>query len=283
MMKSLEGSLKRLRTDYLDVYFNHSVNEVERMQNPEWHAFTERAKRDGKIRFRGMSGHGGHLVECLDYVVDNDLADVILVAYNFAQDPSFTDRLRHTFHWSAIQPDLPRVLEKAKRKDIGVIAMKTLMGGRLNDMRPYEKSGGTFSQAAFRWVLSNKNVDALVVSMTERNEIDEFVAASGDPGTRSGDLELLERYAELQSGNYCRPACNLCEQSCPRGVPIAEVLRSRMYEVDYLDPALARFEYGALERDATACLSCASQACLGSCPSGLPIAQFTREAAVRLG
>lgn len=283
MMKALEGSLKRLRTDYLDVYFNHSVNEVARMQNPEWHAFTERAKRDGKIRFRGMSGHGGNLVQCLDYVLDNDLADVILVAYNFSQDPSFTDKLRHTFHWSAIQPDLPRVLEKAKRKDVGVIAMKTLMGGRLNDMRPYERAGGTFSQAAFRWVLSNEHVDALVISMTGRDEIDEFVAASGDPKVRLGDRDLLERYAQLQSGNYCRPACNLCEQSCPQAVMISEVLRARMYEVDYRDPALARAEYDALERDATACLSCASQACLGSCPSGVPIARFTREAAVRLG
>ena len=88
-----------------------------------------------------MSGHGSHLTESLDYAIDHDLADVILVAYNFSQDPSFYDKLRHTFHWSAIQPDLPRVLDKAKKKDIGVIAMKTLMGARLNDMRAYERSG----------------------------------------------------------------------------------------------------------------------------------------------
>jgi predicted aldo/keto reductase-like oxidoreductase len=66
MMTALEGSLKRLRTDYLDVYFNHAVNDVRRMQNEEWWAFTERAKQQGKIRFRGMSGHGGRLAECLD-------------------------------------------------------------------------------------------------------------------------------------------------------------------------------------------------------------------------
>ena len=95
--------------------------------------------------------HGSHLVECLDYAIDKDLVDVILVAYSFGQDPTFIDKVRHTFHWAAIQTDLPRVLEKAKKKDVGVVVMKTLMGGRLNDMRPYERPGGTFSQAALRW------------------------------------------------------------------------------------------------------------------------------------
>ena len=89
MQTALEGSLRRLRTDYVDIYFNHAVNDVRRLQNPEWAEFTDRAVRDGKIRFRGMSGHGGSLVECVNYALDNDLADVILVAYNFAQDTSF--------------------------------------------------------------------------------------------------------------------------------------------------------------------------------------------------
>src|SRR5581483_1616397 len=179
MMKALEGSLKRLGTDRLDIYFNHAVDDVDRMRNVEWWEFTELAKKQGKIRFRGMSGHGSHLSECLTYAIDQDLVDVVLVAYNFAQDPSFLDRLRHTFHWAAIQTDLPPVLKKAKQKGIGVLAMKTLMGARLNDMRPYERSGSTFSNAAFRWVLSGGYADALLVSMTSKQEIDEYLRASG--------------------------------------------------------------------------------------------------------
>ena len=143
--------------------------------------------------------------------------------------------MRHTFHWAAIQPELPRLLAKAKQKDIGVVAMKTLMGGRLNDMRPHERPGGTFAQAAFRWVLSSPNVDALIISMTSTELIDEYVAASGERKVSSSDRDLLERYVALQSGKYCHPGCNACEQSCPVSVPIAEVLRTRMYEVDYSD------------------------------------------------
>jgi predicted aldo/keto reductase-like oxidoreductase len=283
MMKALEASLKRLRTDHVEIYFNHAVNDVSRMQNQEWWEFTELAKRQGKIRFRGMSGHGSHLVECLDYAIDKDLVDVILVAYSFGQDPKFTDKVRHTFHWAAIQTDLPRVLEKAKRKDVGVVVMKTLMGGRLNDMRPYERPGSTFAQAAFRWVLSSPHVDALVVSMTSKEAIDEYVSASGSPKLTQRDFDLLARYAEMRVGNYCQPGCNACAESCPVSVPIAEVLRTRMYEVDYGDATLARTEYAGLGEGATACLTCAHRACLSACPAGVPIGKLTRDAAVRLG
>ena len=282
MMRALEGSLKRLGTDRVDIYFNHAVNEVDRMQNQEWWEFTELAKRQGKIRFRGMSGHGSRLPECLDYAIDHDLVDVVLVAYNFAQDPSFYDRLRHTFHWAAIQPDLPRALKKAKQKNVGVIAMKTLMGARLNDMRSYERRGATFSQAAFRWVLSGDYADALVVSMNGTREIDEYLAASGDPKLTTSDLELLERYAQLQLASHCQSGCRACEGSCPVQVPIAEVLRTRMYDVDYRQPDLARAEYAELNAPASPCLTCAHQSCLQACPRGIPIAEFTRDAALRL-
>lgn len=283
MMLALEQSLKRLRTDYVDIYFNHAVNDVARMQNQEWWEFTALAKKQGKIRFRGMSGHGGRLAECLDYAIDKDLVDVILVAYNFGHDPKFVDKVRHTFHWAALQPELPRVLAKAKQKDIGIVAMKVLMGAKLNDMRPYETAGATFAQAAFRWTLSTNYADVLIVSMTDKTQIDEYLGASADYKLRKGDVELLERYTQLQLGSYCQPACNACETSCPENVEISEVLRTRMYAVDYRDPILAKSEYAALGKNAQACVTCAHQSCLSACPKGVPIATFTRDAAQRLG
>ena len=283
MMAALEGSLRRLRTDYVDIYFNHAVNDVRRLQNPEWAEFTERAIRDGKIRFRGVSGHGGSLVECLDYALDHDLADVILVAWNFAQDVSFYEKLRAQLHFVALQPELGQVIERASSKGVGVIAMKTLMGARINDMRPWESGGATFSQAAFRWVLSSPHVDGLVVSMTSTADIDEYVAASGSGPLGAADMSLLARYAAAQGERYCRHACNACEASCPAGVEVSEVLRTRMYEVDYGDPVLARADYAALGTGAGACLACDGTPCVDACPHGIPIPAFTRDAATRLG
>lgn len=284
MMAALEGSLKRLQTDYLDVYFNHAVNAVDRMQNEAWANFTEKAKEQGKIRFRGMSGHGSRLAQCLDYAIDNDLVDVILCAFSFGEDPDLIAKLKHTFHFVAIQSDLPPILDKARAKNIGVIAMKTLMGARLNDMRPFEEEGRTYAQAALRWVLSSERVDAALISMVRDFEIDEYIGASGQEDDRAGDAELLGRYAALQSNRYCRHGCDLCEGACPEGVEIAEVLRTRMYDVDYRNPALAVEDYAKLGGTAAAaCLTCEHQACLGACPHGIPVPTFTKDAARRFG
>ena len=271
MMRTLEQSLRRLRTDYVDVYFNHAVNDVERLKNPEWHEFTARAKREGKIRFVGMSGHAGRLIPCLDHALDTDAVDVVLVGYNFGQDPAFYQQFTRTFDFIARQPDLPRVLQKARAKGVGVVAMKTLMGARLNDMRPFERGGATFAQAAFRWVLSSKNVDALVISMTSRESVDEYLGASGWQSAAGEDLLLLRRYARMNGTSYCRHACQDCLAACPYGVPIADVLRARMYAVDYGDMRLARSEYAMLGASASPCLSCAAQPCRGACAHGLPV------------
>ena len=275
MMHDLEGSLRRLQTDYVDVYMNHAVNSVDTVGNPQWRKFVEQAKQQGKIRFTGLSGHAGRLIECIDYAIDADLIDVMLVGYNFGQDPAFYEGLTRGFDRIATQPDLPRVIRKAKTKDIGVVAMKTLMGARLNDMRPYENAGaGTFSQAAFSWVLSNPDVDALIISMTSTGDIDEYLGASGANFVSAGARKLLDQYAHLNGANYCRHACNLCEGACPAGVPIADVLRTRMYATDYEDVAFARREYALLENNASACLACSGEPCAGACPNGIEINQL---------
>jgi predicted aldo/keto reductase-like oxidoreductase len=278
LMKGLDASLRRLRTDHIDVYFNHAVNDVARLTNPEWPEFVSRAKAAGKIRFTGMSGHGGNLVECLDFAVDHGLADVVLVGFNFGQDPAFYARFTRNMDFVAVQPDLPRVLTKAREHGVGVIAMKTLRGAKLNDMRPFEAGGATFAQAAFRWVFSTGLVDALIVTMNGRAQVDEYLGASGwDPPSRA-DLRLLERYEARNGAEQCRYGCGTCLDACPSDVPIADVLRTRMYAEDYGDLALARSEYAALGAGASACLSCAHPACASACPYGLDVPALTRRA-----
>ncbi len=269
IMQELEGSLRRLQTDHVDVYFNHAVNDLARLQNPEWYEFAAEAKKQGKIRFTGVSGHAGRLAECLDYAIDTGHFDVILGAYNFGHDPRFYQRFLRNFDVIAVQPELPRLIQKAKAKGMGYIAMKTLMGARLNDLRRFEGDGATFSQAAFRWVLSNPDVDGLVVTMKNGALIDEYLGASGSRASAEVDGPLLARYMQLNGSSHCRQGCDTCESACPAGVPIAEVLRTRMYARDYGDLRLARDQYAALGAGASACLSCAHHACAGACPHGV--------------
>jgi len=272
LMAALEGSLKRLRTDRIDVYLNHAVNDVARLRNPEWPEFVSRAKQAGKIRFTGMSGHGGHLVECLEHAFETDQVDVVLVGYNFGQDPGFLANLTKSLDFVAVQPELPRALEKAKAKQVGVVAMKTLRGARLNDMRPFEREGATFAQAAFRWTLSSANVDALVVTMTSVEQVDEYVAASGGGAPTRADLALLARYEAAHGATQCRYGCGDCAGACPRGVSLPDVLRARMYAEDYGAPELAQAQFWSAGGASAPCLSCTHHACTGACPHGLDVA-----------
>ncbi len=274
MMDALEESLRNLKTDYIDIYFDHAVNDVRRLKNPEWQAFADKAKEQGKIRFTGMSGHAGNLVACVEYATDNELCDVMLLAQNFGEDPSFYDKMTRSFDLIANQHGLPGAMAKAREKGIGIVGMKVLRGARLNDMRPFEKNGATFSQAAFRWSLNNQSVDAVIVSMTSKDLIDEYLGASGSGEVTENDMKLLEQYAQMTDMSYCRHACNDCEGACPYEVPIADVLRTRMYATDYGDFSFAKSEYKMLGEGATACLSCDGAPCKDACTHGIPIADL---------
>ncbi|MFP6641879.1 MAG: aldo/keto reductase, partial [Myxococcota bacterium] len=278
LMKALEGSLRRLRTDHVDVYFNHAVNDVERLKNDEWYEFARLAKAQGKLRFTGMSGHSGRLGECLDYVITNDSVDVVLIAYNFGQDPGFLQRFLKNSDLIAVQPELLKQLARAHEKGIGVITMKTLRGARRHDITAYERPGLTFPQAAFGWVLSNPDVDALVVSMTGSTQIDEYVQASGSKIPRGAQIDLLERYLASERSDYCSHGCENCHVACPNDVAINEVLRTRMYATHYGNLDYAREDYAKLGAGAAACEACTTRNCLGQCPDGLAVADLTRSA-----
>jgi len=72
ILPSLEGSLKRLKTDYLDIYLYHCAPEVSDL--PEAFEILEKAKRDGKIRHVGISTGDFELAKSLH---ENDLLEVL--------------------------------------------------------------------------------------------------------------------------------------------------------------------------------------------------------------
>ncbi len=272
MMRRLETSLRKLQTDYVDIFFNHAVNEIDRLDNPEWIAFVEQAKEQGKIRFTGISGHAGHLTECVEHAVEKDMVDVLLCAMNFGEDPAYYAQFTKGFDRIANQQSLPGALAKARAKNVGVVGMKVLRGAKLNDMRAYEDAGATYSQAAFKWVLNNPNVDAAIVSMTSTDLIDEYLGGSGGAAVSEQEMRLLEQYALMTDMTYCRHACNDCEGACPANVSVSDVLRTRMYATDYGDFSFARAEYQQLEHNASPCLSCDGAPCRDACTHGIPIA-----------
>ena len=63
-------------SDTIDGYMNHAGNSLERVAYPEWPEFVAAAKAQGKIRFCGMSGHGGRLAECVAHAIEPNLSHI---------------------------------------------------------------------------------------------------------------------------------------------------------------------------------------------------------------
>ena len=255
VITAIEGSLKRLGTDYLDLAHIHACDSVDRLMNPNIHEAFDRLKEQGKLRFLGVSSHTPHLETVMRHAVDSGRFDVIMVAYNFQ-------------NW----PDLANIFRDAKQKGVGVVAMKTLKGAKhtaLSDFTPTERE--SFAQAAFKWVLSNDNVSGLVVSINSLPQIDEYLYASGQPLQKT-DVDLLEKYDRLVANDYCRPGCGACLSSCPAEVPIDDVLRYAMYYENYGQQRLGMEKYAriAQTRNVSQCTECKAP-CEQACPFELPV------------
>jgi predicted aldo/keto reductase-like oxidoreductase len=256
----VEGSLRRLGTDHVDLVHVHACDSVDRLMDPNLHEAFDRLKQAGKARFLGFSSHTPNLVEVANASIESGRFDVMMLAY-------------HHGVWG----DMPDIIRRARHEqDMGVVAMKTLKGAKHHGLAGFLEERDAYSQAAFKWVLSNPDVSCLVVSFFQPQHVDEYLHASGQAPTPQ-DLAVLRRYDELTLGSYCSPHCGECLDSCPYGVPIPDVLRHRMYFEDYGWEKEGMRLYADLETQASHCASCPAP-CTGTCPVGIPIPERLREA-----
>ncbi|MCK5734567.1 MAG: aldo/keto reductase, partial [Candidatus Latescibacteria bacterium] len=111
--EELRGSLKCLRTDHFDLYQLHGVNtleEVERIMGPggAMEALVE-AREQGLVRYLGFSSHAEEAALAL---LDRFAFDTMLFPFNWV--------CWHQGHFGS------RVLEKAREKTVGILALKAL-------------------------------------------------------------------------------------------------------------------------------------------------------------
>ncbi len=252
ILQAVEASLQRLQTDYVDLIHVHSCDRVDRLLAPNIHEAFDRLKEQGKVRFLGVSTHTPNLEEVANAAIDSKRFDVMMLAYHHNMWPNFT-----------------HILDKAKAHDVAIVAMKTLKGAKHTNLANFRDEAGVYSQAAFRWVLSNPAVGCLVISIGTQQQVDEYVVASGSP-IRDSDVALLQRYDELTAGDYCEPHCGACLDKCSFDLAIHDIMRFRMYFRDYGWQKHGMQEYAKLERDASICVDCAAP-CANACPIGVPI------------
>jgi predicted aldo/keto reductase-like oxidoreductase len=251
IIRDVETSLKTLETDHIDVIQLHNLDGKERIFVPETREALAKLKKDGKVRFCGVTTHKNE-VEVLNALVDDKerFFDTCLVKYNFESSK-----------------EVGEAISRAAKAGVGIIAMKTQAGGYKTDAM------GKISphQAALKWALQNTNVTNAIPGMKDMSQLREDIAVMGMQ-FQYADERILRKYHAAIAGFYC-DLCGTCEGTCPKGVQISTVNRALMYaEGAYRDRGLAKETYHELPvaASAEACLDC--PVCTAQCGKGLNIA-----------
>jgi aryl-alcohol dehydrogenase-like predicted oxidoreductase len=254
MRASVERSLRRLKTDYIDVLVWHGHSHPEEVSDPNLYEFMTKMKKEGKIRFTGFSAHS-RMASLLREAAKSNYHDVALVSYNFTHSK-----------------DLKEAVALAAKSGIGVVAMKTQAGG----YRKGKMEGLNPHQAALKYVLMDQNVSAVVPGVTAIEEIEECAAVMGTSFSKR-NLDELRQYQSFLEGRICT-MCGGCSGECPYGVSHTDLLRGVMYHDGYQNDRLAREVLGERStlENFERCSECSS--CSVICRRGLDIQAQIRSA-----
>lgn len=200
ILSSLEGSLKRLQTDVIDIYLYHCAPKLEDLD--ESRAVLEQAKKDGKIRYYGISTPDLELIKVLH---EHDMLDVLQYPANLLEP----------------RPDIDEFVGKHNigTQLRGVMAQGRLSGkyfhrtvkwraddNRSEKFRDVDYSqyavfedalpeGMTMAQAAIRWTLDNPVHHTICMGAKNLADYEAAIQAIEMPPLREEIKQKLEEYA----------------------------------------------------------------------------------------
>lgn len=213
--QALIGSLDRLQTDWIDIYFTHTFDEVTPVEET-LRTFTSLIE-SGKINYIGASNHPAwRLMQSLWVSDKNGLEryEVLQPVYNIAR--------RHTF-----EQELEPIIQEY---NLGVTSYSPLGGGFLTgkyekdketDTPRYEsvkrryfkdrnfemletiekkadEKGATMAQIALLWVIHKENISAPIIGANSVKQLEENVGALEIKLTED-DLKDLDEASEWES------------------------------------------------------------------------------------
>jgi aryl-alcohol dehydrogenase-like predicted oxidoreductase len=250
----MEDSLKNLQSDYIDVLYLHSALDRKCLLNEDLLAFLEKLKKEGKVRFVGASLHNlSVLADVADHFIKSKIFDVLLTVFN-----------------SACPPEHSEILKRARKANVGIVAMKTQTGG-------YEDGFDTSlspHQASLKWVLDHDFVDCAIPGMVN---IEQVVENVGIVGKKMGwsDRKTLHAYNNAIKHRYCI-MCGKCSSTCSATINITTINRALMYYEGYRDFELGRQTYQKLStrENGLSCMGCSFPSC--QCVNSIKIAERMR-------
>lgn len=232
--KDLDESLRKLKTDYIDIYQFHTPDFCPRPGDESglYDAMLE-AKAQGKIQHIGITNHK------------------ITVA-NEAVASGLYETMQFPFSYLASKKELKLVAD-CKEADMGFIAMKGL-------------SGGLISNSACAYAFMNQPQFAHVApiwGMQREQELDEFLAHGECPPVLDEELQaIIEHDVKQLSGNFCR-GCGYC-MPCPAGIEINNCARMSLMLRRAPQAGWLSKEWQEKMAKIENCLHC--NACMKKCP-----------------
>ncbi|MBI1899251.1 MAG: aldo/keto reductase [Acidobacteria bacterium] len=175
MTKSVEDSLKRVGTDHFDlVMCPHGACTPEELDIPEIVETFQRLKKQGKVRFLGVTSHTDP-AGILRKATALGHYDAVMMAYNVINGGY-----------------LDQAIREAAAKNIGVIGMKVAMAvathhkqlqpvpqwriDKVNRIVPGEMKP---PMKAYLWALQNPNISAVVSNLWDETFIRENLSLAG--------------------------------------------------------------------------------------------------------
>lgn len=193
LMEHAELSLRRMKTDYIDLLQLHNPAQLPDTEDPDsvYGGLLELQKK-GWVRFIGITQHHGARAR----------QAVLSGKY---------DTLQFPLSYLSNQEDLD-LLNLTEEQDMGFIAMKALSGGLIRNVA-----------AAFLFMKQHPHA-VPIWGIQHEWELDQFLSMESNPPLLDEEmLAQMEKDHRELSGNFCR-GCGYC-LPCPVGIEINNAAR----------------------------------------------------------
>jgi len=248
--RAIDDDLKLLNTTWVECILPQT-DSPEQAADPRRRADFEAAKKAGKIRFMGCAIHQ-NVPTILKAVVEQKYYDMALIVYNPASGNT------------AERTALDEAMAAARKQGMGIMAMKSVRGSNQSEQ-----------QASVKALLTDARVDVVLKTMRTHQDVENYLAITKAMAGLPRKIASTE-IGEQLAGRVC-VACGQCGK-CPQGIPVADILRFRMYSEEYGWVDYGRRQYAALPADklASNCTNCGE--CLQGCGNRLNIPKMLAEA-----
>ena len=226
-VKMYHNSFKELQTDYIDYYLLHIVgigqglaSTMERFIDCKIVDFLVKEREAGRIRNLGFSYHGD--IKSFDYLLSRHEDfhwDFVQIQLNYVD-------YRHA---SGINFNADYLYEELAKRDIPVVVMEPLLGGRLAGLTDYlngrlkqRRPEDSIAAWAFRFAGSFPKVLTVLSGMTYKEHLQDNIRTySPLVECTEEEFELLEDTTQTML-KYPSVPCTACQycMPCPYGLDI---------------------------------------------------------------